>query len=311
VAASTGPSLGGWLIDTWSWRAAFWLNVPIGIVATIATVAVLDESKSEDAPPLPDVVGMFALMGGVGLLVFGLVQSSQWGWSSGSVLVSIAAGAALIALLVQRSAHHPAPLVNLQLFRSRTYSLGNVSMFMFALSFFGTQFGAVVFLRQVWGFSLLDAGLLSTPVFAFTALFSPVAGRISDRFGDEKLGAPAVAVWAVGVALLAIGLRGDRNMVLWFGATSIAGAGAGLTWGGLFALVLRRVEPEQMSLAASITQTLQRLGNALGVAVAVTILGSRTTTTIDDHRRMFAAMTLAAIVTIVSNVLLMPRASRG
>jgi hypothetical protein len=65
-----------------------------------------------------------------------------------------------------------------------------------------------------------------------------------------------------------------------------------------------------MSLAASITQTLQRLGNALGVAVAVTILGSRTATTISDHRRMFAAMTVAAVITIVSNVWLMPRAAR-
>jgi EmrB/QacA subfamily drug resistance transporter len=311
VAASTGPSLGGWLIDTWSWRAAFWLNVPIGIAATIATVAVLDESKSEEAPPVPDVVGMFALMGGVGLLVFGLVQSSEWGWASGSVIASMAAGAALIALLIHRSTRHPVPLIDLRLFRSRTYSFGNISMFMFALSFFGTQFGAIVFLRQVWGYDLLDAGLLSTPVFAFTALFSLAAGRISDRFGDEKLGAPAVAVWTIGVALLAIGLRDHRNMALWFSATSIAGAGAGLTWGGLFALVLRRVEPEHMSLAASITQTLQRLGNALGVAVAVTILGSRVGTTLGDHRRMFAAMTVAAVITIISNSLLLPRTRRG
>ena len=309
VAASTGPSLGGWLIDTWSWRAAFWLNVPIGIVATIATIAILDESKSDDAPPVPDIGGMFALMGGVGLLVFGLVQSSQWGWASGTVISSMAFGALLLVVLVRRSARHPTPLIDLRLFRSRTFSFGNVSMFMFALSFFGTQFGAVVFLRQVWGYSLLDAGLLSTPVFAFTALFSLAAGRISDRFGDERLGAPAVAVWTVGVAMLAFGLHDERNMPLWFTATSIAGAGAGLTWGGLFALVLRRVEPESMSLAASITQTLQRLGNALGVAIAVTILGSRVGTTIDDHRRMFAAMTGAAIITIVSNVLLLPRAT--
>ena len=307
VAASTGPSLGGWLIDTWSWRAAFWLNVPIGIVATIATVIILDESKSDDAPPVPDIGGMFALMGGVGLLVFGLVQSSQWGWASGAVIASMAGGALLLFVLVRRSARHRTPLIDLDLFRSRTFTFGNVSMFMYALSFFGTQFGAVVFLRQVWGYSLLDAGLLSTPVFAFTALFSVAAGKFSDRFGDEKLAAPAVALWTVGVALLAIGLREHRNMPLWYIATSIAGAGAGLTWGGMFALVLRRVDAERMSLAASITQTLQRLGNALGVAVAVTILGSRVGTTIGDHRRMFAAMTAAAIITMLSNVVLLSR----
>ena len=75
----------------------------------------------------------------------------------------------------------------------------------------------------------------------------------------------------------------------------------------MFALVLRRVEPQRMSLAASITQTLQRIGNSLGVAVAVTILGSRVDTTLGDHRRMFAVMTIAAAITIVSNLLLLPR----
>ena len=311
IAASLGPSLGGWLIDTWSWRAAFWLNVPIGVVATVAAMIVLDESKNDTAPKLPDVVGMFALMGGVGFLVFGLVQSSQWGWGSGPVVASIVAGALLVVLLVYRCSHHPVPLIDLSLFRSRTYSFGNISMLMFALSFFGTQFGAILFLRQIWGFSLLDAGLLSTPVFAFTGLFSLAAGRISDRFGDEKLSAPAVTVWTIGVAMLAFGLHGERNMALWFTATSIAGAGAGLAWGGMFALVLRRVEPQRMSLAASITQTLQRIGNSLGVAVAVTILGSRVDTTLSDHRRMFAAMTIAALITIVSNLLLLPRTTRS
>jgi EmrB/QacA subfamily drug resistance transporter len=308
VAASLGPSLGGWLVDTWSWRAAFWLNVPIGIIAFIAAATVLDESKNENAPRVPDVVAIFALMGGVGLLVLGLVQSSQWGWSSGPVLASIAAGAALVALLVYRCGHHPVPLIDLTLFQSRTYTFGNISMLMFALSYFGTQFGAVLFLRQIWGYRLVDAGLLTTPVFAFTAVFSLAAGRITDRFGDEKLSAPAVAIWTIGVGLLAFGLHGERNLVLWFIATSIAGAGAGLAWGGIFALVLRRVEAERMALAASITQTLQRIGNALGVAIAVTILGSRVATSLGDYRRTFAAMTIAGAITVVSNILLIPRA---
>ena len=144
-------------------------------------------------------------------------------------------------------------------------------------------------------------------MFAFTALFSLAAGRISDRFGDEKLSAPAVAVWTIGVAILTFGLQEERNLPLWFTATSIAGAGAGLAWGGMFALVLRRVEPERMSMAASITQTLQRIGNAPGVAVAVTILGSLVDTSLSDHRRVFGAMTVAAIITIISNLCCSPR----
>jgi EmrB/QacA subfamily drug resistance transporter len=305
IAASLGPSLGGFLISRWSWRAAFWLNVPIGIIAIAAAVKVLDESKNEEAPRIPDLIGMFMLMLGVLACVYGLVQTALWGWASPTVIASITVGVALIIYLFYRCAHHPVPLIDLTLFRSRTYSIGNISMTMFALSYFGTQFGTVLFLTQIWGYSIVKAGLLTTPVFALTAIFSPVAGRFSDRFGDEKLSAPAVGLWAIGVGVLAIGLRSERNLPLWFTGTAIAGTGAGLAWGGVFALLLRRVEPDRISLAASITQTLQRIGNALGIAIAVTILGSRVNTTIADHRRMFAAMAIAAVLTAVADIFLM------
>ena len=311
VAAALGPSLGGWLVDTWSWRAAFWMNVPTCIIVAILCYWLIDESKNPDAPRVPDLVSVFALMFGIGLFVFGLVQSPQWGWAHGGVIGAIALGLALLWFLFRRSGRHRTPLIDLELFRDPTFSLGNMAVLLFAMSFFGAQFATILFLTQVWDYTLVQAGLLATPVFALTALLSPVAGRIADRYGDEQLGAPAVFVWSVGLFALAIALRSDRNLALWFAATGLTGIGAGLTWGGVFGLVLRRATPEKMSLAAGIAQTVQRIGNAIGVAVAITVLGSRTTDDVDDHRRTLAAMAVVGVLSFAALVTMRRRARAG
>jgi EmrB/QacA subfamily drug resistance transporter len=275
VAAAMGPSVGGFLVQQGGWRWAFWLNVPIGIVAFFACLLVLRESRDDNAPRVPDVIGTLALMAGIGATVFALVQSTTWGWDDKRTLFALGAGVVLLAYMLYRCTRHPAPAIELDLFRERTYGLGNIAMLTFSISFFASQFVSVLFLTQVWGYDVRDAGLLATPVFALTALMSPVAGRIGDRYGDEALVAPAALCWTAGIAVLAFGLDGDRNLPLWFVGITIAGIGSGLTWGGLFATVLRHVVPDRFAMAASISQTLQRIGNALGVALAVTVLGDR------------------------------------
>lgn len=282
VAAAMGPSVGGFLVQQGGWRWAFWLNVPIGVVAFASCLFVLRESRDESAPRVPDVVGTLALMAGIGAAVFALVQSTTWGWSDTRILTALVVGGALLVFMLYRCTRHPAPALELDLFRERTYGLGNIAMLTFSISFFASQFISVLFLTQVWGYDVRDAGLLATPVFALTAAMSPVAGRIGDRYGDEALVAPAALCWTVGIAVLAFGLGGERNLPVWFAGITIAGIGSGLTWGGLFATVLRNVAPDRFAMAASISQTLQRIGNALGVAVAVTLLGDRASAAVGE-----------------------------
>jgi EmrB/QacA subfamily drug resistance transporter len=282
VAAAMGPSVGGLLVDRGGWRWAFWLNVPIGVIAFVACWLVLVEFRAETVRRLPDPVGTIALMLGIGGSVYGLVQSSEWGWADPRTTGAIVGGLALIGLVLYRCTRHPVPILELSLFKARAYGFGNVAMLLFSISFFGSQFASVVFLTQVWGYSVRDAGLLSTPVFALTAVMSPVAGRIADRFGEFVLVPLSALLWSAGLFWLAVGLHGGRDLSAWFVGISLAGVGSGLAWGGLFSMVLRHVEPDQFSMAASISQTLQRIGNALGVAVSVTVLGTRANAAIGD-----------------------------
>ncbi len=273
VAGALGPSLGGWLIDRGGWQWAFWINVPLGVLSFAASALVLRESRAEERRPWPDAFGALLLMAGVGAIVFGLVQTREWGWGDPRELAALAFGALLVTILVRRSRTHPEPIVRLALFAITPYRLGNAMMLFFSLSFFGFQFVSVQLLTGPWGYDISTAGLLATPIFLCIALMGPVAGRFTDRHGNALL-APCSLVWVASLAIFAVLLDSDRNLLLWWAFVITGGLGSGFVWGALFAMIMKSVPPADFSNGASVTQTLQRIGNALGVAVMVTVLSS-------------------------------------
>jgi NTE family protein len=274
VAASMGPSVGGFLVDAGGWRWAFWLNVPIGLAALVAQRTVLGHDRPTGRSPLPDGVGVLVLLGGVSALVLGLVQSDDWGWADPRTIGALAVGAGLVGVLAIRCRRHPRPVIDPSLLRHRSYTLGNVAIFLYATSFFGYQFTAVLFLTEAWGYSIRDAGLLVTPVFLLTGVMSVAAGRIGSARGYRGIVTVGAALWSGALAGFAVTVDDDRAVGLWLASATAAGLGSGLLWGSLFAIIVRDLDPSQLSLGASVNQTLQRLGNALGVALGVTILGT-------------------------------------
>jgi len=130
VAAALGPSLGGVLVDEAGWRWVFFLNVPIGLAALLPARRLLRERR-DPAGVLPDAVGSALLVAGVGALALGIVKGPEWGWESARVIGSLAAGAVLIPAVVLRSARHRAPVVELGLFRVRSFAVSNGGMFAF------------------------------------------------------------------------------------------------------------------------------------------------------------------------------------
>jgi EmrB/QacA subfamily drug resistance transporter len=274
VAASMGPSVGGFLVDAGGWRWAFWLNLPVGAVALVAQRLVLVDDRPTRRPPLPDGVGVLVLLGGVSALVLGLVQSDDWGWGDVRTLGALAVGTALVGLLAARCRTHPRPVVDPRLVRYRSYTLGNLAILLFSTSFFGYQFAAVLFLTKAWGYSIREAGLLVTPVFLLTGVMSVVAGRVGARGGYPANVVVGTLLWSGALVGLAAVVDDERAVGTWLLSATAAGLGSGLLWGSLFGIIVRDLDTEQLSLGASVNQTLQRLGNALGVAIGVTILGT-------------------------------------
>ena len=275
VAAAIGPPLGGLLIEASDWRLVFLVNVPIAIAAIALGRRVLEESRDETALGLPDLVGAAVLALSIGALSLGLVKGNEWGWSSGRVLVSFAVAAALVPVALAPSARHPSPALHLELFRVRSFAVANVGTLLFASAFFAMLLGNVLFLTEIWGYSILKAGLAIVPSPLAAAVFAGPAGRLSDRFGQRPVAAPGAIVFALGVGWLAW-VAGPEPAYLreWLPGALLIGSGVGLTFPTLGSAAVAALGPRTFALGSAVSGTSRQLGAVLGVAILVAIVGA-------------------------------------
>jgi MFS family permease len=186
------------------------------------------------------------------------------------------------------------------LFRDRQFRLGNMALFVLSISFFGFLLTSVVFLTDVWGWSIRRAGLFTTPLFAATAVTSVVAGRLGARIGFPRVITLGGAVWAAGTVWMAVAIPSTPDAALWFLAIVVAGLGSGLLWGGIFAVTLSGIPVAALPTGSGLNQTLQNVGNVFGVAVVVTVIGEAT---LADRGSFPSVWVASAVVTAVAAVI--------
>src|SRR3954453_4112775 len=198
VAAATGPSLGGLLIEWTDWRLVFFVNLLIGAAVLVPARRLLREARDPDRGAVPDALGIVLLAGGVAALALAIVQAPSWGWGSDRVLAAFAVAAAALAGFVWRSAVHPHPVVELGLFRVRSFAAACVGVGIFSLGFYALLLSGILFLTGVWHYSILKAGFAATPGPLMAATASALAGRIADRYGQRVVAVPGGLVFALG-----------------------------------------------------------------------------------------------------------------
>ena len=189
LAVATGPSVGALLITGFGWRAAFFVNLPIGLVAWLVGRRVLERRSGSGSTAAPDYLGVVLLAGSLSALVLAISQGPDWGWTSPAVLASGGVAAVLMAAFLFRSAHHPEPVLDLRLFRSRSFTVANLATLLYAMGFFAMLLGNILFLTSVWGYSILLAGLAVTPGPLVVAV---VAGSGGQAGGPDRLPTGAV-----------------------------------------------------------------------------------------------------------------------
>ena len=195
LAAAAGPITGGVLVDTFGWRSLFLINVPFCAAALVASSRVLHESTDPTAARRVDMVAAVTVTAGVALVVFGIVESEKWGWTSTGVLGSFAAAAALLTVFVWRCSGADNPLLDLSLLRLPFVVAANVAGFIFSLGFFAMFFTNTQWLQQVWGYSTSGSGLAFIPGPLTAAILAAPSGRFAQQWGHQK-------VIAVGATLL-------------------------------------------------------------------------------------------------------------
>lgn len=274
LAAAAGPAVGGVIVENLGWRWAFLAVVPIGVVSVAIGSVIFKESYGVRREQLPDPLGSLMLMFGVGSVILALVQTDEWGWLDQRTLAAAAVGLGLVAALLRRSVHHPAPIIGLDLYRYRSFAAGNAGIATFAASFFTLQFAVIFFLTEVWGYEIGRAGLLASPYFLATGLMGPIAGRIVDRAGPRPVVVTGAALWTVAVLVLTLVIGDEPNITLWLSVVVAGGIGSGLFWGAAPTLSLDDLDGPRIARASGINQTMQSTGNALAIAIAITLLGN-------------------------------------
>jgi EmrB/QacA subfamily drug resistance transporter len=275
LAVATGPSLGAALITVGGWRAAFFVNVPIGLAAWIAGRRVLVKSRAGIPGAAPDYVGAVLIALSLSALVLGITEGPTWGWASAPVIGCFAGAIIVGAVFLWRSARHPEPVLDLTLFRARSFSVANAATFLYAMGFFAMLLGNILFLTSVWHYPILEAGLAVTPGPLVVALVSGPAGRTASRVGFRKVLLAGFAVFFVGLVWFAtrVGVHPDY-LTTWLPGTLIIGLGIGLTFPVLGAAAVSSLHPNRFAVGSAVNQTARQIGGAFGIALLVVILGT-------------------------------------
>jgi NTE family protein len=274
LAAGLGPSLGGLLVEAGGWRLAFLVNLPIGVLAVMASKRTLVESRAPGRRSIPDLFGALVLAGATATLTLGIVKGEEWGWGSPGVLLSFGAALALGAAFVERCTWHRSPMVDLALLRIRSIAVSNAVTLVAAAGFYAYVLCNVLFLTTVWGYSVLEAGLAITPGPFVAAAVARPASRLAGRIGTAPTAAAGALIWAAGVAYLAsvVGAQPDF-LGQWLPGMAILGIGAGITFPVIGSAAVAEVTGGRFATATGINSVARQLGAVLGVALLVAIVG--------------------------------------
>ena len=273
LAAALGPTVGALLINGFSWRAVFLVNVPVAAAALIFGSRVLVDSRVDDVADTIDVVGVPLASLGVAAIILGIVQGETWGWGSASTLSVFGAGFVMIAGFAVRSQRHPAPLFDLGLLRVRSFALGNLGAFFFSVAFFATLVPLPSFIQDVWGWSVVHTGLAVAPGPLVSFLVSPSAGRLADRIGNSVIITVGSVCGVVGMLLLRTLITTEPSIGSLMAGTLLVGASAGTGFAQLVGASLRDVPARQYAMAMAGRTTFFQLSVAFAIALAFAMIG--------------------------------------
>jgi EmrB/QacA subfamily drug resistance transporter len=266
-----GPILGGYLTQ-WTWRAIFWVNIPVAIVALL--LIVISRPVTVHRPARMDYRGLAVIVAGVALSVFGFQQSSIWGWSSPGTWACIILGAALLVAFYFLELRTDSPLIEMHIFRIRPFLVENLVLGIAMLAFVPVFFFASEYAQIALGKSPSDAGLYILYFFIGFVVAAQIGGRMLDRRGAKRPVAFGCALSAVGFWLWAGKVTG-----LDFGSQQayivLAGAGMGLMLGPASTDAVNRASRLSYGEATGITQTVRNYAASLGLAILGTILVSQ------------------------------------
>lgn len=298
LATLAGPTVGGAIVTYINWRWIFFVNVPIGIAAFIATFVIIPDLRPGRRHGW-DFVGVILATGGLFGLVFGLIEGERFKWGEiGSYVITIpeviGTGVVMLVLFVIWERFQSEPLVPLVLFEERNFAVANWIAASISFGMMSLFLPIVIYLQSVRDFSALTAGLTLAPMSLTSMLTAPFAGRMADRIGGKYILMTGIFVFAIGFGSLTFVAGPDSTWINFLVPAIIAGAGMGMTFAPMTTIAMRNVSPRMAGAASGVLNTTRQVGAAIGSAVVGALLQNNLATTLHNQAVSHAAALPAA-----------------
>ncbi len=298
LATVAGPTLGGAIITYIDWRWIFYINVPIGIAALIATFAIIPDLRPGRHHGW-DVMGIIVATAGLFAIVFGLIEGERYNWGQiGSYPITIpeviGAGAVLMVLFIIWERYQAEPLVPLSLFADRNFAVANWISAAISFGMLSMFLPFTIYLQSARGFSALVAGLTLAPMSLTSMVTAPFAGRLADRVGGKYILMPGLTLFTIGMGTMAFVAGPDSTWINFLAPAIVAGLGIGMTFAPMTTVAMRNIEPRVAGAASGVLNTIRQLGAAVGSAVVGALLQNQLATTLHNQAVSHASALPAA-----------------